>query len=71
MKITCVYQTGVDEIFYCGGCRQLVRKKFIGIKHSLSADLDFKSALCLGATLPVDSRLVKEVMVADETLEVA
>ena len=37
------------------------------IKGSLTSDLDFKCARCLVTARPVDGRLVKEMMIGDET----
>ena len=52
------------------GCRQWVHKKYSGIKGPLTSDLNFRCTLCLGTARPVDGRLVKEVMIGDEKLEV-
>ena len=41
-----------------------------GIKGSLTSDLNFRCARCLSTARPVDGRLVKEVMIGDEKLEV-
>ena len=54
----------------CGGCRQWVHKKCTGIKDPLTSDLNFRCARCLGTARPVDGRLVKEVRIGDEKLEV-
>ena len=55
-----VSQAGlVRNTIQCGGCRQWVHKKCSG---SLTSDLNFQCACCLGAAQPVDGRLVKEVM---------
>ena len=54
----------------CGGCRQWVHMKCSGINGSLTSDLNFRCARCLGTARPVDGRLVKEVMIGDEKLEV-
>ena len=65
------YFCGVcGNVNYCGSCRQWVHKKCSSIKSFFASDLDFKCALCLGAARSVDGRLVKEVMVGDESLEV-
>ena len=40
------------------------------IKSSLTSDLNFRCARCLGTARPVDGRLLKEVMIGDEILEV-
>ena len=66
-----VCQAGVGRNFIqCRGCRQWVHKKCSGIKGSLNLDLNFRCARCLGTARPVDGRLVKEVMIGDEKLEV-
>ena len=52
----------------CEGCRQWVHKKCSGIKDSLTSDLDFRCARCLGTARFVDGRLAKEVMIGDEKL---
>ena len=66
-----VCQAGMGRnAIQCGDCRQWVHKKFSGIKSPLTLDLNFQSALCLGTAWPVDGRLVKEVMIGDEKLEV-
>ena len=41
------------------------------MKGLLTSDLNFRCARCLGTARPVDGRLVKEVMIGDEKLEVA
>ena len=64
-------RTGVGRnAIQCGGCRQWVHKKCSGIKGSLTSDLKFRCARCLGTAWLVDGRLVKEVMIGDEKLEV-
>ena len=64
-------QAGVGRnAIQCGGCRQWVHKKCSGIKGPLTSDLNFRCARCLGTARPVDGRLVKEVMIGDEKLEV-
>ena len=66
-----VCQAGVGRnAIQCGGCRQWVHKKCSGIKNSLTSDLNFRCARCLGTAWPVDGILVKEVMIGDEKLEV-
>ena len=40
-----------------------------GIKGSLRRDPDFSCAGCLGMARPLDGRLVKELLVDDETVE--
>ena len=66
-----VCQEGVSRnAIQYGGCRQLVHKKCNGIKSSLTSDLNFQCAHCLGTAWPVDGRLVKEMMIGDEKLEV-
>ena len=66
-----VCQAGVGRnAIQCGGCRQWVYKKCGGIKGPLTSDLNFRCARCLGTARPVDGRLVKEVMIGDEKLEV-
>ena len=66
-----VCQAGVGRnAIQCGGCRQWVHKKCSGIKGSLTSDLDFRCVCCLGTAWSVDRRLVKEVMIGDEKLEV-
>ena len=66
-----VCQAGVGRnAIQCGGCRQWVHKKCSGIKSLLTSDLNFRCVRCLGTTRPVDGRLVKEVMIGDEKLEV-
>ena len=71
-KYPCVVcQAGVRRnAIQCGGCRQCVHKKCSGIKGSLNSELNFRCACCLGEARPVDRRLVKEVMIDDEKLEV-
>ena len=54
----------------CGGCMQWVHKECSGMKGSLNLDLYFRWACCLGTARPVDGRLVKEVMIGNEKLEV-
>ena len=54
----------------CRGCRQWVHKKCSGIKGSLNSDLNFRCARCLVTARPVDGRLVKEVLIGVEKLEV-
>ena len=46
-----------------------IHKKCSGIKGSLHHDPDFSCAGCLGKALPIDGRLVKEVLVDDENVE--
>ena len=66
-----VCQAGVGRnAIQCGGCRQWVHKKCSGIKGSLTSDLNFRCARCLGTARPVGGRLVKEVIIGDEKLEV-
>ena len=66
-----VCQAGVGRNdIQCRGCRQWVHKKCSGIKGPLTSDLNFRCARCLGTARPVDGRLVKEVMIGDEKLEV-
>ena len=66
-----VCQTGVGRnAIQCKGCRQWVHKKCSGIKGSLTSDLNFRWARCLDTARPVDEKLVKEVMIGDEKLEV-
>ena len=66
-----VCQAGVGRNdVQCGGSRQLVHKKCSGIKGSLTSDLNFRCAHCLGTARSVDGRLVKEVMIGNEKLEV-
>ena len=48
----------------------IVHKKCSGIKDPLTSDLNFRCARCLGTARPDDGRLVKEVMIGDEKLEV-
>ena len=40
------------------------------MKDSLTSDLNFRCARCLGTARPVDGRFVKKVMIGDEKLEV-
>ena len=54
----------------CGSCRQCVHKKCSGIKGPLTLNLNFRCTRCLGIARPVDGRLVKEVLIGDEKLEV-
>ena len=66
-----VCQTGVGRnAIQGGGCRQWSRKKCSGIKGPLISDLNFQCARCLGTARLVDGRLVKEVIIGDEKLEV-
>ena len=66
-----VCQAGVGRnAIQCGGCKQWVHKKCSGIKGLLTSDLNFRCARCLGTARPVDGRLVKEMMIGDEKLEV-
>ena len=66
-----VCQAGVGRnAIQCGDCRQWVHKKCSGIKGPLTSDLNFRCARCLGTARPVDGRLVKEVMIGEEKLEV-
>ena len=66
-----VCQAGVGRnAVQCGGYRQWVHKKCRGIKGSLNSDLNFQCARCLGTARLVDGRLIKEVMIGDEKLEV-
>ena len=66
-----VCQAGVGRnAIQCRGCRQWVHKKCSGVKSPLTSDLNFRCARCLGTVRPVDGRLVKEVMIGDEKLEV-
>ena len=69
-KYSCgVCQAGLGRnAIQCGGCR--VHKKCSGIKGSLTSDLNLQCARCLGTARPVDGRLVKEVIIGDEKLEV-
>ena len=60
----------VRNAIQCGGCRQWVHKKCSGIKGPLISDLNFRCAHCLDTARSVDGRLVKEVMIGDEKLEV-
>ena len=67
-----VCQTNVGRnAIYFSGCRQWLHKKCSGIKGSLASNLDFKCARCFDTARSVDGRLVKKVMVVNETLEVA
>ena len=70
-KYSCgVCQAGVGRnAIQCGGCRQWVHKKFSGIKSPLTSDLNFRCARCLDTARPVDERLVKQVMISNEKLE--
>ena len=45
-------------------------QKCSGIKGLLTSNLNFRCANCPGTTQPVDWRLVKEMMIGDEKLEV-
>ena len=66
-----VCQAGVGKnAIQCGGCRRWVHQKCSGIKGSLTSDLNFRCARCLGTARPVDGRLVKEVMIGNEKQEV-
>ena len=58
------------NVIQCGGCRQWVHKKCSGMKGPLTLDLNFRCARCLGTARHVDGRLVKEVRIGDEKLEV-
>ena len=71
-KYSCgVCQAGLGRnVIKCGGCRQWVHKKCSGIKGPLTSDLNFRCTRCLGTARPVDGRLVKEVMIGDQKLEV-
>ena len=61
-RIRGVCQTGVGRnAVFCGGCLSWIHKKCRGIK--------FSCAGCLGKARPIDGRLVKEVLVDDETVE--
>ena len=63
-----VCQAGMGKnAIQCGGCRQWVHKKCSGIKGPLTSDYNFRCARCLGTARLVDGRLVKEVMIGDET----
>ena len=65
-----VCQTGVGRnAVFCDGCLSWIHKKCSGIKCSLHRDLDFSCAGCLGKARPLDGKLVKEVLVDDETVE--
>ena len=71
-RICGVCQTGVGRnAVFCGGCLSWIHKKCSGIKGSLRRDHDFSCAGCLGKARPIDGRLVKEVLVDDETVEAA
>ena len=66
-----VCQAGVGRnALQCEDCRLWVHKKCSSIKGPLTSDLNFRCARCLGTARPVDGRLVKEVMIDDEKLEV-
>ena len=66
-----VCQAGVGKnVIQFEGCRQWVHKKCSGIKGPLTSEPNFLCACCLGTARPVDGRLVKEVMIGDEKLEV-
>ena len=69
-RICGVCQTGIGRnAVFCGGCLSWIHKKCSGIKGSLRRDHDFSCAGCLGKARPIDGRLVKEVLVDDETVE--
>ena len=69
-RIHGVCQTGVGRNgVFCGGCLSWIHKKCSGIKGSLHRDHDFSCAGCLGKARSIDGRLVKEVLVDDETVE--
>ena len=69
-RIRGVCQTGVGRnVVFCGGCLSWIHKKCSGIECSLRRDHDFSCASCLGKARPIDGRLVKEVLVDDETVK--
>ena len=69
-RIRGVCQTGVGRnVVFCGGCLSWIHKKCSGIEGSLRRDHDFSCASCLGKARPIDGRLVKEVLVDDETVK--
>ena len=69
-RICGVCQTGVGRnAVFCGGCLSWIHKKCSGINGSLRHDHDFSCAGYLGKARPIDGRLVKEVLVDDETVE--
>ena len=66
-----VCQAGVGRnAIQFGSCRQGIHMKCSPIKGSLTSDLNFRCTRCLGTARPVDGRLVKEVMIGNEKLEV-
>ena len=60
---------GCKSIF-CGGCKSWVHKKCFGISGSLKRDPSFRCARCLVTARPVDGRIITEVQMGNDKLEV-
>ena len=65
----CLKAIGTNSIF-CGGCSSWMHKKYSGIPGSLKPDISFKCKWCTGQARPIDGRLMTEVTLCREILEV-
>ena len=55
---------------YCGVCSSGIHKKCSGIPGRLKSDASFRCKRCTGQTRPIDGKLVTEVTIGREMLEV-
>ena len=65
----CLKGVGTNSIF-CGGCSSWIHKKCSGIPGRLKSDASFMCKRCTGQARPIDGRLMTEVTVGREKLEV-
>ena len=65
----CLKGVGTNSIFCCG-CSSWIHKKGSGIHRRLRSDASFRCKWCTGQARPIDGRLMTEVRVGREKLEV-
>ena len=66
----CLKGVGTNSIL-CGGCSSWIHKKCSGIPTHLKSDASFRCNQCTGQARPINGRLMTEVTVGLEKLEVA
>ena len=63
---------GVDtNSIFCGGCSSWIHKKYSGITGCLKSDASFMCKWYTGQDRPIDGRLMTEVTVGQDTLDMA
>ena len=65
-----VFLKGIStNSIFCGGCSSWIHKKCSGIPGRLKSDVRFRCKQCTGQVRPINGRLITEVTVGGEKLE--